>query len=72
MTPLSGGGDLREELPDIVIEDFSDSVVVTQADTMRTQNIRVERGTKVRYKQTIDISTIFAPGFRIVPDLPRT
>ena len=72
MTPLSGGGDLREELPDIVIEDFSDSVVVTQADTMRTQNIRVERGTKVRYKQTIDISTICAPGFRIVPDLPRT
>ena len=57
MTPLSGGGDLREELPDIVIEDFSDCIVVTQADTMRTQNIRVERGTKVIYKQTIDIFT---------------
>lgn len=72
---------MREELPDIVIEDFSDCVVVTQAcaesaDTMRTQNIRVERGTKVRFTQTIDIftscSSIFASGFWLVPDLSRT
>ena len=78
MTPLSGGE--REELPDIVIEDFSDCVVVTlacaeSADTMRTQNIRVERGTKVRLRQTIDFSTshssIFVSGFWLVPDLPR-
>ena len=48
MTPLGGGE--REKLPDIVIEDFSDCVVVTIPDTMRTQNIRVERGTKVKYK----------------------
>ena len=59
---------MREELPDIVIEDFSDCVVVTQAcaesaDTMRTQNIRVERGTKVRFKQTIDI---FSPSFLLL------
>ena len=46
MTPLGGGE--REELPDIVIEDFSDGAAVTAADTMRTQSIRVERGTKVR------------------------
>ena len=39
---------MREDIPDIVIEDFSDGAVVTQAETMRTQNIRVERGTKVR------------------------
>ena len=62
MTPLSGGGGVREELPDIVIEDFSNCVVVTQAcaesaDTMRTQNIRVERGTKVRFEQTTEIFT---------------
>jgi len=44
LTPLGGGE--REELPDIVIEDFSDCVVVSTLDTMRTQNIRVERGTK--------------------------
>ena len=48
LTPLGGGE--REKLPDIVIEDFSDCVVVTIPDTMRTQNIRVERGTKVKYK----------------------
>ena len=49
MNPLSGGGGgVREEVPDIVIEDFSDGAGVTQAETMRTQNIRVERGTKVR------------------------
>ena len=46
LTPLGGGE--REELPDIVIEDFSDCVVVSTLDNMRTQNIRVERGTKVR------------------------
>ena len=46
MTPLSGG--VREKVPDIVIEDFSDVVVVSHAETMRTQNIKVERGTKVR------------------------
>jgi len=43
LTPLGGE---RKELPDIVIEDFSDGAAVTSADTMRTQNIRVERGTK--------------------------
>ena len=63
MTPLSGGGDEREDLPDIVIEDFSDCVVVTQADTMRTQNIRVERGTKVRFEQTKEFSLYLHQGF---------
>ena len=48
MNPLSGGGGgVREEVPHIVIEDFSDGAGVTKAETMRSQNIRVERGTKV-------------------------
>ena len=53
MTPLGGGE--REELPDIVIEDFSDCVVVSTLDTMRTQNIRVERGTKVRLEARVSL-----------------